>query len=133
MTDPSEDRSGGGRRGTQPCSESTEPQEGSTPHACVAPTKFLDPRAVVADVHERFAVGPRAPKCRYSPGWGSGDEADECTRWLSDGTSWGSADSIPGHTRHDVTQHAPADRGTKQRPQTAGGRTPADRRSPGSA
>ncbi|WTX01136.1 methyltransferase domain-containing protein (plasmid) [Streptomycetaceae bacterium NBC_01309] len=70
-------------------------------------TTALDPRLLVADVHERFAVGLRVPGCRYSLAWGSGDEADECTLWLSDGASWASADSIPGRTRHDVTQAGP--------------------------
>ncbi|MCF2526954.1 methyltransferase domain-containing protein [Yinghuangia soli] len=70
-------------------------------------TTALDPRLVFADVHELFAVGLRVPGCRFAVGWGSGDEADECTLWLSDGTSWASADSLPGRDRYPITQAGP--------------------------
>ena len=55
-----------------------------------------DPREIFADHHRLFAIGLRVPGCRYSVGWGDGDEADECTLWLSDGASWARAEYAPG-------------------------------------
>ncbi|MFC1413885.1 hypothetical protein ACEZCY_32525 [Streptacidiphilus sp. N1-12] len=59
----------------------------------------MDPREVFADSDRLFAIGLRVPGCRYSVGWGEGDQAQECTLWLSDGAgSWARAEYAPGAT-----------------------------------
>ncbi|MGH3326826.1 MAG: methyltransferase domain-containing protein [Streptomycetales bacterium] len=68
----------------------------------------LDPRAV-SDDDAAFAVGVQVPGCRYTVGWGSGGEADECTLWLADPDtgSWACADYEPGLAEFAVEQYGP--------------------------
>jgi protein-L-isoaspartate(D-aspartate) O-methyltransferase len=70
-------------------------------------TSKTDPR-LLGDSDALLTIGLTVPGCRYSVGWGHGDQADEFTLWLADGNeSWASVDYEPGTDEYTVEQAGP--------------------------
>ncbi len=70
-------------------------------------TSKTDPQ-LLGDSDALLAIGLTVPGCRYSVGWGHGDQAGEFTLWLADGDgSWASVDYEPGTDEYTVEQAGP--------------------------
>ena len=95
------------------------------PEDADATVTTLDPRLAFGDLDADFAIGIAVPGCRYTVGYGTGDEADEATLWLyDDAGSWASADYAPGTTSYPIHQYGPRHCGTRWKRPSAGGRMP---------